>query len=151
MFESNPQDHSDDAGPLTIALPSRPLGVTLLAFGVLMIAGINLIRAEQALEQWKFIAGISPALALYQALSGFLWSLAGFLLTWGLWRGRSWVIRLALWVAAAYTIYFWLDRLLLRRGLEPTNLPFLLGLSALIWGFVIWILSRPSARSFFHS
>ena len=129
---------------------SRPMGVTLLAFGVLIITGINCIRLWQAIHQWQFIGELIPALPYYQALSGLFWSLAGFPLTWGLWRGSPWAAGWVRWAALAYTVYIWLDRLILRKGLELTNLPFALAVNILILIFMIWILSRTKVHTFFQ-
>jgi hypothetical protein len=126
------------------------LSVTLLAFGVLIIAGINLVRLGQAIKQWQFIGELYPALPYYQALSGLFWSLAGFPLAWGLWRGSYQATRLVRWAALAYTIYFWLDRSLLRSGLEPTNLPFTLAANALLLVFVFWSVLSANVRVFFQ-
>jgi hypothetical protein len=129
--------------------PARPLSVTLLAFGVLTIAGLHLMRGIQALMQWEVIAALLPGLQVYLTLSGFLWASIGFPLAWGLWRGDNRAPRLLGWVALAYTVYFWLDRLLLRQGLEPANLPFAFGLTVVLLFFTFWTLSRTRARRFF--
>jgi len=126
------------------------VSVTLLAFGVLIIAGINWVRLWQAIDQWQFIGELYPALPYYQALSGLFWSLAGFPLAWGLWHGSDRAAHWIRWVALAYTIYIWLDRLILRRGVELTNLFFTLSANALILITVIWIMSRPNVRAFFQ-
>jgi hypothetical protein len=130
-------------------LYSRPLGVTLLAFGVLMIAGFNLVRGIQAAIQWQFLSPLLSGLPLYQGLSGFLWAVVGVPLAGGLWRGIPWAARLMRWATLLYSVYFWLDRLLLRRGAEPANLPFTLGLTALVITFVFWTLSKASVRAYF--
>jgi hypothetical protein len=130
--------------------PFRPLSVTLLAFGVLIIAGINWIRIWQAIRQWQFIAELYPALPYYQAFSGFVWSLVGFPLAWGLWRGSKRAYHWIRWAALAYTIYLWLDRLLLRKGLELANLPFSLAANALLLVSVFWVVSRSRVRTYFQ-
>ena len=129
---------------------SRPFSVTLLAFGVLIIAGINLYRGIQAAIEWQFLAGLLPALPLYQALSGFFWCLVGLPLAWGLWRGARRAARLVPYAVMAYLLYVWLDRLLLRKDLESASLPFALGLTSLLLFLVFWILSRPRAKYFFR-
>jgi hypothetical protein len=121
-----------------------------LVFGVLIIAGINLYRCVQALLQWRFLAELLLALPLYQVLSGIVWGLAGIPIAWGLWRGVRWAARLVPYTSVTYTIYAWIDRLLLRRGLEPYDLPFAIGITVILLAFVFLILSRPKVKSFFR-
>lgn len=128
---------------------SRPFSVTLLVFGVLIIAGINLYRCIQAIVQWRFLAGLLPALPSYLMLSGLFWSLMGFPLAWRLWRGHHKAARLTLWFVLVYIIYYWLDRLLLRQGSAHDNLPFTLGLTVLVVIFIVWTLTRPGTKAFF--
>ncbi len=131
-------------------MKSRPFGVTLLSFGVLIIAGINLYRCVEALLQWQFLAELFPALPVYQMLSGIIWGLAGIPIAWGLWRGTSWAARLTPFATIAYILYAWIDRLVLRTGLEAYNLPFELGLTVILLASIYWILSRPKVKSFFR-
>jgi len=130
---------------------SRPLSVTLLVFGVLIIAVLNLVRLSQAVVQRQFIAELVPGLPYYQAGSGLFWGLAGLSLAWGVWFGRPWAGRAAPWSALAYTIYDWVDRLLIRKGASLTGWPFMLCVSAIILGYIVFTLSRPKAKTFFHS
>ena len=131
-------------------MASRPYSVTLLAFGVLIIAGINLYRCVEALLQWHFLAELLPTLPLYQALSGALWGLAGIPIAWGLRRGARWAARLTPYAAVTYTIYAWIDRLALRTGSQEYNLPFAVGTTILVLASTFWILSRPRVKSFFR-
>ncbi len=128
----------------------RPFSVTLLAFGVLIIAGINLYRCVEALLQWRFLAELLPALPLYQVLSGAFWALAGIPIVWGLWHGARWAARLTIYTSLIYTAYVWIDRLALRIGLEAYDLPFAVGITVLLLACIIWILSRPRVKSFFR-
>jgi hypothetical protein len=128
----------------------RPFSVTLLAFGVLIIAGINLYRCVAALLQWRFLTELLPTLPLYQALSGAFWGLAGIPIAWGLWRGVRRAARLTPYAAVAYTIYAWIDRLALRTGLQEYNLPFAVGTTIVALASTFWILSRTKVKSFFR-
>lgn len=115
-----------------------------------MIAGINLYRCAEALLQWRFLANLLPTLPIYQMLSGAFWGLAGIPIVWGLWRGARWAARLTPYVAIAYTIYAWIDRLALRTGLQEYDLPFTVGTTILVLASTFWILSRPKVKSFFR-
>ena len=131
-------------------MESRPFSVTLLAFGVLIIAGINLYRCVEALLQWRFLAELLPALPQYQMLSGIFWGLAGIPIAWGLWRGARWAARLTPFASITFTIYAWIDRLVLRTGLEEYNLPFAVGTTVVLLSSMYWILTRPRVKSFFR-
>jgi hypothetical protein len=128
----------------------RSRSVTLLVFGVLIIAGIHLYRLVQVVLQWQFLSGLLPGLAPYQAISGLVWSLTGFPLAWGLWRGKARAFRLTPWAVIAFTLYAWADRLFLRRGSGLTSVPFELGITVIILLVVFWILSRPQVKDYFH-
>jgi hypothetical protein len=129
---------------------SRPFSVTLLAFGVLIIAGINLYRCVGALLHWRFLAELLPALPFYQVLSGAFWGLAGVPIVWGLWRGARWAARLTPYASVTYTTYAWIDRLALRTGLQGHDLPFAVVATIVVLASTFWILSRPRVKSFFR-
>ena len=149
MSNSNLQPSNASHGAPFSTPYSRPVSVTLLVFGVLTIAGINLYRCIQAIVQWRFIAGLLPALLPYIMLSGLFWSLMGFPLALSLWRGHRIASHLTMWGVLVYSIYYWSDRLLVRQGLAPDNLPFTLGFTVLVFAFTFWTLSRPGAKAFF--
>ena len=132
--------------PTTI---SPPAGVTLIACGVLTIAGFHLIRCLQAALQWRFLATLLPGLPLYQGLSGLFWAAARLPLAWGLWRGAPWAARWMRRATVIYVLYYWLDRLILRTGLEHADLPFTLILTILLASFVLWGLSTTQFRLHF--
>jgi hypothetical protein len=127
----------------------RPLSVTLLALGVLTIAGYNLIRFFQAVQLWDFLEKFPGVTPLYLVLSGLVWGASGLALAWGLWRGRSWARRFTGIFALAYTLYYWIDRLWISNPGLTANLPFSAGLNLALLSLTAWILTRPGARSFF--
>jgi hypothetical protein len=127
----------------------RPLSVTILALGVLTIAGFNLIRFYQAIRLWGFLSefpGISP---LFLSVSGLVWGAAGLALAWGLWRGYPPARRLTLIFATAYALYAWIDRLWISKPGLSANLPFSAGLTIILLLVTAWILTRPRVRIFF--
>lgn len=134
-----------------IEKPKRPFSVTLLAFGVLIIAVLNLTRLLSAIRFWPFLQEILPFSGLYLVGTGLIWAGFGLPLFWGLWHGLPWSPGITRIAAVAYLIYYWLDRLLLANhpGREA-NLPFAVGASlvGLVW--IAWTLSRPKAMIFFR-
>ena len=138
----------------------RPGSVTLLALGVLIIAGMNLTRLVLSVKYWSFLVswpGVSP---LYMAATGLIWTLAGSLLLFGLWRGKIWAPRLMQAVALTYAMYYWLDHIFLvdhpvsgaegaKQALLPVNWPFAAGVTVVWLAFMAWTLSRPNVRAYF--
>lgn len=130
--------------------PPRPLSVTLLALGVLSIAGLNLLRLVDALRLWDFLSKLLPIPPLYLALTGLGASGFGLVLAWGLWRAKRWAPSFTRLAALAYAIYYWLDRLVLSNAdSRRANQPFAAGATVILLALVFWILSRPKAKAFF--
>jgi len=128
---------------------SRPWSVTLLALAVLSIATLNLLRCWQAFAQRHFLSELLSISPMYLALSGLFWGLMGLPLFWSLWKGKNWAPRLALSASVAYSLYYWVDRLLLKMGVTYGNIPFTLIANLAILGLIYWILSRKKAITFF--
>ncbi|OGO30999.1 MAG: hypothetical protein A2136_02625 [Chloroflexi bacterium RBG_16_54_11] len=145
------------------AVPSRtshPGSVTILALGVLIITAINLTRLILSIRYWDFLAtwpGVSP---LYMVMTGFIWTLAGLPLLWGLWRGKYWAPRLMQAVALTYALYYWLDQVFLvdhpvsgaegaRRALLPVNWQFAIGVTVLCLAYTAWTLNRARVKAYF--
>ena len=126
----------------------RPFSVTLLALGVLTIATINLIRFALTLAQWQFLNEILLIPPLYLAISGLIWGLVWLPIAWGLWRGYGWVPRLTLLATLAYTLYYWLDRLLLSNN-AGSNWRFAIVFNIILITIIYWLLSRRKAKAFF--
>ncbi|MBN1145668.1 MAG: hypothetical protein JXA78_00320 [Anaerolineales bacterium] len=128
----------------------RPCGVTLLVWLVIIVAAMNLARLALALQNWDFLAGLLPISPLYQVVSGALWSLVSLPLFWGLWRGKKWAPLYWRWALLAYSMVYWVDRLLLPSypG-RNINWPFVLGVNLFLLVWSLWVLSRPKARDFF--
>jgi len=127
----------------------RPLSVTLLAIGVLIFAGINLVRLVVSLQQREFLAGLLPISPYYLSISGLVWLVVGLVIAWSLWTGRRWAAWVAMLGVLAYTIYYWLDRLLLAADKPGYNWLFSAVANLLLMGIVYWALNNRKARNFF--
>jgi glycosyltransferase involved in cell wall biosynthesis len=132
----------------------RPLGVTLLASGVLSLAVLFSARLGFALQRWDVIGETSSVPPAYIALTGVLGSSCGWILTWGLWRGAGWAARLARRMVWAYLGYVWLETLVISlvTGQASNELRawlFQLGLSILLVLCVYLALSTYQAKLFF--
>jgi hypothetical protein len=130
--------------------PRRPFGVTLFALLVLTFAALNLLRLVQAIQKWELLAVLLPISPAYFLLSGLIWAIVGFPLTWGIWRGWRLAYHLSPVVLLAYSLYVWADRLLLAGYPERLeNWPFVAALNVLALAWSLWVLTRPGARAFF--
>jgi uncharacterized membrane protein (DUF2068 family) len=126
----------------------RPLSVTLLALGVLTLAGINLLRFAVSLQQRAFLSSLLPLEPLYLTISGLVWAVLGLLLVWGLWSGRGWAVLMTQIGILVYSTYFWLDRIFLAQGVGR-NWLFALALNLFLLVIVYWILSSRKAKAYF--
>jgi uncharacterized membrane protein (DUF2068 family) len=115
-----------------------------------MISGINLLRFVQAIRQWDFLSELLSIPPFYLAATGLFWGILGLVAAWGLWRGRRWAPSLTIVAALAYTLYFWLDRLLLSSDGPGINWPFVSTLNAALLFLTAWILTRGRAKAFFQ-
>jgi hypothetical protein len=131
----------------------RPASVTWLAVGVLIVAGIYLLRAVLALRDWSFLASLPSVHPLYIFLTGLIWTLALLPALWGLWTGRAWAPRTIRAAVIVYLVYFWLDRLLLYLPFRPdgtdTALPFWVLASLLGLALVFWMTGNKKTKAFF--
>jgi hypothetical protein len=116
---------------------------------VLTITAANLVRLVQAIQQWQFLTELLSVSPLYLAASGFIWTTAGLVLAWGLWRGRRWAPGLMRLFALAYSLYYWLDRLLLRTAGPGSNWPFTAVANLVLLIFIFRVLSRPRVKKYF--
>ncbi|KAA3644578.1 MAG: hypothetical protein DWQ07_14255 [Chloroflexi bacterium] len=129
----------------------RPLSVTWLALGVLSLSVLQFIRFGMSLANWEFLAqqalSVSP---LYLALTGLLWALPSLVVAWSLWFRKRWADRAAIWGAVAFSIYYWLDRLLLGRSeAAESNMPFAIGMNIILLAIIVWVVQRARRRNYF--
>lgn len=127
----------------------RPKSVTLLAFFVLIIAMINLIRIVQVIKQWQFLTIVLSHAPIYQLLSGIAWFLCGSALFWSIWRGRSDAPLFITLGGGFYSIYYWIDRFALSATPFDSNWLFILIINGLILIVIIWSLTRRNTKTFF--
>jgi len=116
---------------------------------VLSIAGFNIIRGYQAIRQWVFISEFSSISPLYLALSGLIWSAAGLVVCVALWLHHHWTPRLTMLFALVYTLYYWVDRLLVSSDKPGSNFLFTATFNFALLVSIFWVLSRPKAKAYF--
>ncbi len=128
----------------------RPFLVTLLAGSVLILTVFNAIRFGTALTQWdlilRFMARPGP---VYIAGTGLFWALGLLIATLSLWFGWKWARPTAAALIAAYTAYYWFDRLFYQSLVARENQRFALGMTIFYLFFAAVALSIPGSRKFF--
>jgi len=128
----------------------RPFSVTLLAWLVFIVALLNLLRLVLTLTRWQFLVELLPFSPAYLAVSGWIWFLIGLPVAWGMMRGKHWAPGFTLAIFLAYSIYYWLDRLLLPGYPErKSDWPFVAGLNLVILLGSFYVLYCPKGRRFF--
>lgn len=128
----------------------RPAGVTILAGLVLLIGGFNLIRLVQTVKNWEFLSRLLPFSPFYFVISGFVWIIISFIILFGISRRKPWTILLIISSSAGYTIYYWMDRLLLvDKASRIGNDLFVLLVNIMIMVIILWIVSRCKVRDYF--
>ena len=130
-------------------LPGRPTSVTYLAVGVLITAGFNLLRSWNAYREFEFLSGLLPFSPLYLVMGGLFWGITGLVLFFGLWLGKQWAPTLTRIAAVVYTLYFWLDRILLTSTGIGVNWLFVVIVNVIILTLVFWVLNRNNARRYY--
>ena len=126
----------------------RPFGVTLFLWMVLSLSAWGAIRLLAALRWWdvlyEFDARLSP-LCLF--ITGAGWVLAGGILLWSIWSGKTWArwaipVSIGIWL-----LEYWIERLFFQS--PRANLPFALFTSALLLSFTIIITYNRNIKEFF--
>jgi len=114
---------------------------------VFWLAAWNGLRLVEAIFFWKTLAeyGTHP---IYIAVSGGVWLIAGLLLVWGLWLGKTWSWMAAFTGTAGYAAWYWFDRLVLQK--THANWPFALTATVVSLLIILPILSLRSTRLFFQ-
>ena len=126
----------------------RPRLVTTLTAGVLTFSAIHALRLVGALSMPPLPTTLPP---LYFSISGAAWATLGLWLSYGLWRGRRWALRLLLPASLAYAAWHWLDRLAFSPSdYTRASWPAALGMTALWIGLILIIIHRRPVRHYFE-
>jgi hypothetical protein len=134
---------------MDISMPiKRPFGVTLLLWMVLSVIAWGVTRFFAALQAWdvlnEFEAGLSP---LYLSITGAGWSVAGGVLLFAIWKGKSWTRSAVATSIFIWLIEYWLERIFFQS--PRANLPFALTCSVTAL-FILWVaVMLPGTKSFF--
>jgi hypothetical protein len=123
---------------------NRPAIVTLTGWLVLMLASWNALRAWTSLA-WsqvliEFSVRLSPTVSAAVAI---FWAIAGLLLAWGIWQNKAWSAKLLPILAAGYTAWYWIERLIWQA--PRPNVPFAVMMN-LAWLTIIFFATKSLSR-----
>ena len=128
----------------------RPFSVTLLSFLVLIITIVHLLRFVYAISWWRFLTTLQGNPPLLIVFSGFIGTLLGTALFWGLWIGLPRARLAAKILIPLYVGWEWLEKLLaVQRGNQFENWIFMAASSLVMIIFTYWTLSTSSANKYF--
>ncbi len=115
----------------------RPFGVTLLLWLVLSLSAWGVVRVMGALRWWKVLSEFGAHLSpFYLFITGAGWVVAGGVLLWGLFAGKSWA-RLAIPVSiAVWLMGYWIERMFFEASRENLWFALIASLLLLVLTFV---------------
>ena len=129
----------------------RPKTVTWLAYGVLTLATLHLIRLVEIVQTWDYLQTLPISVSVpYLVLTALIWSVIGIAIFFGLWKGKNWASENLKVFSILFAIYFWVDHVFL--GVDPSrnvSNPFKLFLTIAVLAVTVWVLSRPQSRLYF--
>lgn len=120
----------------------RPLGVTLLAAAVFLLAVWNAWQAYTAGQQLSLMRDLGlDTVARLRFVSGLTWAAGFALAALGLWRLRRWGRVWTLIAVPLFWLTVWIDRLALQRAAyvsltQPAAIVVTLGVIAAVWGML---------------
>lgn len=130
----------------------RPWSVTLLAYGVLSIAIMNLIGFYQVVSSWEILQSLLPFSPAWLGAFKLLWGLLGLIIVWGLWMGVSWVPNLTRLACLAFVTYYWFDRIFLSKTVDrEVNTLFMVLITIFVMIYTFIIMKSKQAQYYFRS
>ena len=133
--------------------PKRPFSVRLLtyAFGFWSLLGwLRFIRT--VIERDLVLEVLSKGIFIYLVTAGLIWGVAALPVIWGLMRRSIWMKPLTWAVAVLFPALYWFERQVLWRDQDAQgNWLFMLLLTFLWFGLVVWALQLKPIQEFFKT
>jgi hypothetical protein len=103
---------------------------------VLILVAWNAIRIWAAIAWYDVLQEFAPRPgAVYTATSGAIWLGIGIYVLWCLWQSKAWAAQTLLGAAVTYSVWYWIDRLVLQS--PRPNWAFALLLNLVLLAYVI--------------
>lgn len=123
---------------------NRPAIVTLTGWLVLILASWNALRAWTSLA-WsqvliEYSVRLSPTVSAGIAT---VWTIIGLLLAWGIWQNKAWSANLLLILAAGYTAWYWIERLIWQAPRPNVTFTIMMNLA---WLAIIFFATKSLSR-----
>jgi len=109
------------------------------------------LRFFGAIANQALIFEFLPVWAFWYLLfAGLIWGLVGIPVLWGILLRVGWTLKLLPIAALTYPLVYWLERLLFWQSpVGRSNWPFMLLLTVLWLGLVVWVRQSTKVRQYF--
>ena len=126
----------------------RPLCATILLWSVIALTVLSGVRLATAIYWWPRLSSFTTLpTRFYLAISALFWLCMGLSIFLGLLKGVRWSLAVTGGAAILFSIWYWIDRLVLAT--PGANWYFSLGVTILVLICVILCVRHPRTRNFF--
>lgn len=145
------ENHTERRDPTEPITPRRPILLTLLLWVFILWTLLGWLRFYNALTRRMMIFEfLSGWIFWYLLAAGLIWGLVGIPVVWGLILGAGWTKKLIPIAAMIYPLVYWTERLLIWQPPEAqSNWPFILLLTGIWLGLLVWAMRSVAVRRFF--
>jgi hypothetical protein len=120
------------AGNKSTRLP----GISIIRFLAVLLAAWNALRLGMALFLRNPLSSYA-AHPFYTSISGAIWLMVGLAIIWMFWKRRQYSRIAILIVALLYSLWYWLDRILIET--PHANWPFALAANVVMLALILLI------------
>ena len=145
-----PADRRDPTEPIR---PRRPLLLTLVLWTFVLWTALGWLRFYGALTRRMLILEVLPGWVFgYLVTAGLIWGLMGLPVVWGVVFRAGWVRTTIPIAAILFPLIYWVERLLIwRLEAAQSNWLFMLLLTGLWLGLVLWVLRSGKVMRYFKA
>jgi hypothetical protein len=140
----------NDANTSPFLKKTRPTGITIFSIFLLLFSLFQLWRVLQVILLWEILSSLDLSQSpLIQGGEGLLWAVWGFILAWGLWKGKHWAHLSLIIASLLFTLVFWIKLIWIAEPVViQTRWPFSLGLTIIGLGSLFGFLRLRSTQGY---